>query len=830
MVSCGAVSTLERIRNALDVWEPRLRTRELLVAGIVGTLLLGGLAAFLGVWEPWEAQRATVLEEMLRRGDLLHVPQVPVVAGKEASADVLPYGWWPALAAVKLLGFGELGLRLPGLLFAAAALLAVFAVTRRLYGRLAAWFALASALSMPLFTTHARHLLHGGPDMAVTALAALGLLWVATVPEASARVRWGAWLAVALSGLFAGATGLAIPLVTGLVAAFAARREGDDPLRRLLAPAPMVVALVLVGAGWAYAALNRPEGASLAGLLLWKSPLQAPDLHKSFPSFEQYIHQIGFGLFPIGALVPFAFAPMLWGEPDPDESAAARAADPAVAAWFAVAFLGPALAVPETYGALFLGAPAVAVAAGAYLARVVRRPAEPVLGIATVLVVFLLYNALKVDTHYIADTLVGARVDSFPPTLAGWKVAKSLSWGLMLLLLVYQLDVPRHLRAIVQAVAYPPHPLGWFQAWLVAPAALAAAAVWWTRSEWIDAAAQLKLFGPMLMPVRRFVVLLAIAAVGFVALRLFFAWRARELAGRREGVLTKEAEAIGAVLARPHAASLLLGCVLAGWALFDNVLLARSLTTNFSQRDLVERYGRLARGDEPLYKYGVDRDEVSFYTRRLAELNPADFKKNAAGNDRFFAIIPRPKLAQINDEFRQATGRTLPVLDADSFRFLLVSNQLRDGEEDENPIQHALVKELPANVQHKSDVRFEDQLQLAGWSFDPAEPRAGSKLTITLYWKVLKKIPYDWKVFMHIDTGGSRIHGDHDPVEGLYPTTRWAPGDIVRDEHHLDVGATSPAGKYTVWVGLYRGDTRMTVTSTDKDNENRARLGDVNVR
>jgi hypothetical protein len=41
---------------------------------------------------------------------------------------------------------------------------------------------------------------------------------------------------------------------------------------------------------------------------------------------------------------------------------------------------------------------------------------------------------------------------------------------------------------------------------------------------------------------------------------------------------------------------------------------------------------------------------------------------------------------------------------------------------------------------------------------------------------------------------------------------------------------SNPAGRYTVWAGLYSGSTRAPVKSGDKDNENRAKLGTINVR
>ncbi len=800
---------------------------EGLAVGAGATLLLCGLAAWLGVWEPWEAQRAALLEDMLGRGELW---RIPAAGGKpDTYVDALPYGWWPSLASVRLFGLNELGLRLPGLLFGATLLFALFSVTRSLYGRAAAWFATLAALCMPLFTFHARHMLDAGPEMAVIGLASLAMLRVAGDDEAGAGWRFGAWLATALAGLFSGVVGLATPLVAGLAAAWV--RRGDGALRRVFAPAPMVVALLMVGAGWLVAMNALPADGDRAALLLWSEPLQGVDARKSWPSFEKFVHQVGFGLYPVAALVPFAFATMLWREPESDEPRGAPAADIGVSAWFALAFLGPALTVPQAHVAFFLGAPAVAVAVGAYLARVLRQPPQPLLGIATAIVLLILHHNLRHDTHYLADTLVGASVDSFPPTLPAWEIGgRWLGYGTLVFVLLYQTNARLVAEWIGREVLYPRRRAPSWLSGVFALAGLAiVGAVAQRRAEWLDPLVQLKVWGAMVPGARRAIIVLGLAVVVGFVLRLLWNLRAAQLAGRREGRLGRALESAAAALRRPLVAPVLVGGCLAGWAVFQNVPLARSLSTNFSQRDLIEHYAALAQGGEKLFKYGVDRNEISFYARRLDEMTAADFKAKATGDERFFAIVPRPRLATVNAEFRTVTGRTLPVLDDESSRFLLVSNQLRDGEADRNPITRALVTALPATAK-KVSVNFEDQLELVGWEVEPAVLRGGTNAKLTMYWKVLKKTPYNWKVFVHIDDAGSRVHGDHDPVAGLYPTTNWAPGDIIRDEHRLTVKNTQAAGRYTFWAGLYRGDTRMKINAGDKDGENRARLGHIQVR
>jgi hypothetical protein len=62
-----------------------------------------------------------------------------------------------------------------------------------------------------------------------------------------------------------------------------------------------------------------------------------------------------------------------------------------------------------------------------------------------------------------------------------------------------------------------------------------------------------------------------------------------------------------------------------------------------------------------------------------------------------------------------------------------------------------------------------------------------SNLSLVLYWRSLERMENDYTVFVHLlDAEGSIVaQGDSPPVQGHYPTTMWAVGEVVRDEHPL---------------------------------------------
>src|SRR5262245_21849771 len=104
----------------------------------------------------------------------------------------------------------------------------------------------------------------------------------------------------------------------------------------------------------------------------------------------------------------------------------------------------------------------------------------------------------------------------------------------------------------------------------------------------------------------------------------------------------------------------------------------------------------------------------------------------------------------------------------------------------------------------------------------PIEP--GKDVTLTHYWKLVSSPGHEWKAFTHLNGGGpgkNFINADHPAVKGKYPVSAWKPGEIIRDQHtiRLPVGWSAPTVE--VYVGLWRGATRMPVKAGPHDAEGR---------
>ena len=96
---------------------------------------------------------------------------------------------------------------------------------------------------------------------------------------------------------------------------------------------------------------------------------------------------------------------------------------------------------------------------------------------------------------------------------------------------------------------------------------------------------------------------------------------------------------------------------------------------------------------------------------------------------------------------------------------------------------------------------------------------------------MLAPVVGNYKVFAHIDGAGTRINGDHAPLEGRFATNYWVPGFFITDEHLIrpDRG-TENSGLYNIFIGLYQGAERMKVLAGPSDGDNRAKLGTLTVR
>ncbi len=221
-----------------------------------------------------------------------------------------------------------------------------------------------------------------------------------------------------------------------------------------------------------------------------------------------------------------------------------------------------------------------------------------------------------------------------------------------------------------------------------------------------------------------------------------------------------------------------------------------------------------------------------------------------SSSDRRWLAVRNEDLGRLNSLFRGhktqqpfvttvqentvAAGQNIPVLDARSSQILLVSNQLLPGEGNQNPYQSFVLDREP-EIGNRVEANLQDQLLSLGWDVtDGSGTRVdavvpGRKYHFRLYYKVLASTPGEWETFIHIDGFKRRFNGDHKTLGGKYPFNLWQIGDYIVDDYEFSLEPNFTAGTYTIYYGLFVGETRLKV-KTGRHDENRIEGGVLRVQ
>jgi hypothetical protein len=107
---------------------------------------------------------------------------------------------------------------------------------------------------------------------------------------------------------------------------------------------------------------------------------------------------------------------------------------------------------------------------------------------------------------------------------------------------------------------------------------------------------------------------------------------------------------------------------------------------------------------------------------------------------------------------------------------------------------------------------FADSIQLAGVTLPPSPPPRSPRppLPISFHWQALQPTDKPYTVFLQLlnETGEVLSGWDSQPMNGLYPTNLWSPGESISDTFLLplpDGGLSS--GTYRLVTGFYEFDT-----------------------
>ena len=113
---------------------------------------------------------------------------------------------------------------------------------------------------------------------------------------------------------------------------------------------------------------------------------------------------------------------------------------------------------------------------------------------------------------------------------------------------------------------------------------------------------------------------------------------------------------------------------------------------------------------------------------------------------------------------------------------------------------------------------FGNAAELLAYKLEPPALVSGQRAKLTLYWRCRAELE-NWHIFVHLDeaTGtGERIHAEHDPDAGRFPTDAWKPGDFIDDSFWFVAGRNP----LLFFLGFYtQGENRLPLTSPGRGRD-----------
>jgi len=132
--------------------------------------------------------------------------------------------------------------------------------------------------------------------------------------------------------------------------------------------------------------------------------------------------------------------------------------------------------------------------------------------------------------------------------------------------------------------------------------------------------------------------------------------------------------------------------------------------------------------------------------------------------------------------------------------------------------------QLPPDI-HPTEINWEHKIELLGYRFYQTDFAAGYVWPFSLYFRALKPLNENHSVSLRLFTeDGRQVWVEDRPhtVLGMYPTTRWIPGEIVADYYEVPFPHNMPAGRYNLGILLYASmsdGSLQNLTLVDSDDE-----------
>lgn len=258
---------------------------------------------------------------------------------------------------------------------------------------------------------------------------------------------------------------------------------------------------------------------------------------------------------------------------------------------------------------------------------------------------------------------------------------------------------------------------------------------------------------------------------------------------------------------------------------FDQPLAWRGRLTEFASRDsrdgaIVAQTGSI--GGAPNLGWGDPRSD--FYATTIDETRTA--------LDRLFAAHPRVWMLRLYDTVVDPDGIIRDYL---ATRGRIIDDQGFAGESFARVqgylTTRAPIPVLPSTIT-RHDVVFGNRIALLG--IEPAllNVRAGTSIDLNLYWQAIEPTNIDNRLFigLYADDGTLVASTDEIPIGSALGTSRWTPGEILREPIRVSLPVHLTPGNYELRAALYNPLTNESLEArgAEVNADNYVRL--INVR
>jgi hypothetical protein len=125
---------------------------------------------------------------------------------------------------------------------------------------------------------------------------------------------------------------------------------------------------------------------------------------------------------------------------------------------------------------------------------------------------------------------------------------------------------------------------------------------------------------------------------------------------------------------------------------------------------------------------------------------------------------------------------------------------------------------LDVTPQYPRADRLGDLIELKGYNVTYAfEDR---EIRLTLYWESIGVTGTDYTTFVHLQDNNGQIiaQTDSQPAAGVYPTSLWDVGEVIRDEIVIPLPSGLPMGEYRLLTGMYDFSTGERLAVSDSSD------------